>query len=230
MSAHTIDEEKGELVACHSCDLLHLKTSLPDGGKAYCTRCGELLYSESPRAIETALALSLSSLILFTAAHLLPFISIDIEGNATTIFLVSTIETLTEIDSQLLALAGIFLLLIAPLIVLIVDVLLLYRLRFARTDRSAVSRQLLLLSRQMRPGRSVVSRQLLLLAGHMTPWNMLEIFLLGVLVSIVKLASMAEITLHEGFWAFVALVLANLIIAVKLDSETLWQALERLER
>ncbi|MDX1346252.1 MAG: paraquat-inducible protein A, partial [Sedimenticolaceae bacterium] len=169
-------------------------------------------------------------LILFTAAHLLPFISIDIEGNATTIFLVSTIETLTEIDSQLLALAGIFLLLIAPLIVLIVDVLLLYRLRFARTDRSAVSRQLLLLSRQMRPGRSVVSRQLLLLAGHMTPWNMLEIFLLGVLVSIVKLASMAEITLHEGFWAFVALVLANLIIAVKLDSETLWQALERLER
>ncbi len=212
MSAHTIDEEKGELVACHSCDLLHLKTSLPDGGKAYCTRCGELLYAESPRAIETALALSLSSLILFAAAHLLPFISIDIEGNATTIFLVSTIETLTEIDSQLLALAGIFLLLIAPLIVLLVDVALLYRLRFGRS------------------GQSAISRQLLLIAGHMTPWNMLEIFLLGVLVSIVKLASMADITLHEGFWAFVGLVVINLTIAARIHPETLWQALERLER
>jgi paraquat-inducible protein A len=212
MNAQTIDEDKEELVACHSCDLLHLKTRLPEGGKAYCTRCGELLYAETPRAIETALALSLSSLILFAAAHLLPFISIDIEGNATTIFLVSTIETLTEIDSQLLALAGIFLLLIAPLIVLLVDVALLYRLRFGR------------------PGQSAVSRQLLLVAGHMTPWNMLEIFLLGVLVSIVKLASMAEITLHEGFWAFVGLVVINLTIAARIHPETLWQALERLER
>ncbi len=212
MNAHTIDEEKGELVACHSCDLLHLKIRLPEGGKAYCTRCGELLYAESPRAIETALALSVSSLLLFAAAHLLPFISIDIEGNATTIFLVSTIETLTEIDSQLLALAGTFLLLIAPLIVLLVDVVLLYRLCFGR------------------PGQSTVSRQLLLIAGHMTPWNMLEIFLLGVLVSIVKLASMADITLHEGFWAFVGLVIINLIIAVRIHPETLWQALEKLER
>jgi paraquat-inducible protein A len=212
MNAQIIDEEKGELVACHSCDLLHLKPRLPEGGKAYCTRCGELLYAESPRAIETALALSLSSLVLFAAAQLLPFISIDIEGNTTTIFLVSTIQTLTEIDSQLLALAGIFLLLIAPLIVLLVDVILLYRLRFGRH------------------GKSTISRQLLLLAGHMTPWNMLEIFLLGVLVSIVKLASMAEITLHEGFWAFVGLVVINLTIAIKIHPETLWQALERLER
>lgn len=212
MSAYSIDNGHRELVACHSCDLLHRKSHLPEGSKAYCTRCGELLYAESPRAIETALALSLSSLILFAAAHLLPFISINIEGNASTIFLISTIETLTEIDNQLLALAGIFLLLIAPLIVLLVDILLLYRLRFAR------------------PGKAAVSRQLLLLAGHMTPWNMLEIFLLGVLVAIVKLASMAGIILHEGFWAFVALVLVNLVIAVKIDPETLWQALERLER
>jgi paraquat-inducible protein A len=230
MNAQSIDDEQEELVACHSCDLLHLKTRLRVGEKAYCTRCGELLYAESPRAIETALALSISSLFLFAAAHLLPFISIDIEGNVSTIFLISTIETLTEIDSRLLALAGIFLLLIAPLIVLLVDILLLYRLRFTRPGGSSASRQLLMLSGQMRPGRSAVSRQLLLLAGHMTPWNMLEIFLLGVLVSIVKLASMAGITLHEGFWAFVALVLVNLVIAVKLDPETLWQALERLER
>jgi paraquat-inducible protein A len=209
MIAHTIDNRQREMVACHNCDLLHLKTDMPQGGKAFCTRCGALLYAESPRAIETALALSIASLIFFAAAHLLPFISVDIEGNASTIFLVSTIETLTEIDNQLLALAGIFLLLIAPMIVLLVDILLLYRLRFARA------------------GNTTVSRQLLLLAGHMTPWNMLEIFLLGVLVSIVKLATMAGIELHEGFWAFVALVIINLIIAVRIHPETLWQALER---
>ena len=92
-----------------------------------------------------------------------------------------------------------------------IDMLLLFRLRFAR------------------PGTTALSRQLLLIAGHMTPWNMLEIFLLGVLVSIVKLASMAEITLHQGFWAFVGLVLINLVIAVNIHPETLWRALEDRE-
>ncbi|MEJ2309034.1 MAG: paraquat-inducible protein A [Gammaproteobacteria bacterium] len=211
MTADTLDHEPGELVACQSCDLLHLKTALPEGGKAYCTRCGELLYSESPRAIETALALSLSSLMLFITAHLLPFMTINVEGNETTIFLISTIETLTELDSQVLAMGGIFVLLIAPLMVLLIDVLLLYRLRFAK------------------PGTTALSRQLLLIAGHITPWNMLEIFLLGVLVSIVKLTTMAELTLHQGFWAFVGLVLINLVIAARLHPDTLWRALENRE-
>ena len=211
MTAQRIHDDCSGLVACHSCDLLHVKTALPEGGTAYCTRCGELLYSESPKAIETALALSVSSLLLFATAHLLPFITINIEGNETTIYLVSTIQTLTEIDNRLLAMGDIFLLLIAPLMVLLIDMLLLFRLRFAR------------------PGTTALSRQLLLIAGHMTPWNMLEIFLLGVLVSIVKLASMAEITLHQGFWAFVGLVLINLVIAVNIHPETLWRALEDRE-
>lgn len=212
MTAQTIHDDCSGLVACHSCDLLHVRTALPEGGKAYCTRCGELLYSESPKAIETALALSVSSLLLFATAHLLPFITINIEGNETTIFLVSTIQTLTEIDNRLLAMGDIFLLLIAPLMVLLIDMLLLFRLRFARA------------------GTTALSRHLLLIAGHITPWNMLEIFLLGVLVSIVKLASMAEITLHQGFWAFVGLVLINLVIAVNIHPETLWRALEDRER
>jgi paraquat-inducible protein A len=211
MSAETIDQEHQELVACHSCDLLHVKTRLPGGGKAYCSRCGELLYSDSPRAIEIALALSLASLFLFISAHMLPFISINVEGNSSTIYLISTIEILTDLENRLLALGGIIFLLVAPLAILLIDATLLLRLRFAK------------------PGMITVSRQLLLLAGHMTPWNMLEIFLLGVLVSIVKLASMSEITLHEGFWAFVGLVVINLIIAVNIHPDTLWRALEAKE-
>lgn len=212
MTTEAFDQEATELVACHSCDLLHVKAALPRGGKAYCTRCGELLYAETPKAIETALALSLSSLVLFITAHLLPFITIRIEGNETTIYLISTIETLTALDSTILALGGIFLLLFAPLFVLLVDTVLLFRLRYARK------------------GTTSISRHLLLLVGHMTPWNMLEIFLLGVLVSIVKLASMAEITLHQGFWAFVGLVVINLIIAVNIQPDTLWRALENKEQ
>ena len=34
MNAQTIDNGHRELVACHSCDLLHQKSHLPEDGKA----------------------------------------------------------------------------------------------------------------------------------------------------------------------------------------------------
>ncbi|MEN8213366.1 MAG: paraquat-inducible protein A [Pseudomonadota bacterium] len=197
------------LVACHSCDLLYDKTALARGEKAWCSRCGSLLFRRNDHAVEIALALTVASLLLFLFAHMLPFLSIDVDGNKTTIYLISTIETLSRLDNLLLGLAGSLFLVIVPLGVLLLDLLLLSALYSNR-----------------RP-LTLFSRQLLLLGGRLAPWNMLEIFLLGVLVTIVKLASMAEITLHEGFWAFVALVVINLFVSSTLEPEELWQAVTR---
>jgi len=198
-----------DYLACRSCDLLHLKKDLEAGETAYCSRCGEHLYSKNPRALEIALALTLASLMLFLSAHTLPFISIDAEGNKSTIFLISTINVLTDLDNLMLSTAGTLFLLIAPLSVLLINTAMLLLLNFGR------------------PIGFRFARQLLLASGHITPWNMLEIFLLGTLVSIVKLASMAVISLHQGFWAFVALVIINFFIAANIHSDTLWKALEK---
>jgi paraquat-inducible protein A len=198
-----------ELIACRNCDLLHEKVALGAGGKAWCSRCGSLLYRGSDNSIEVALALTIASLMLFLFAHLLPFLSIDADGNKSTIYLVSTIDTLSQLDNLLLVVAGMLFLVAIPLGVLLLDVMLLGALYSHR-----------------RP-LTLFARQLLLLGGRLAPWNMLEIFLLGVLVTIVKLASMAEITLHQGFWAFVALVMINLFISTTLEAEELWQAVDR---
>lgn len=197
------------LVACHSCDLLHDKTALGDGEKAWCSRCGSLLYRANNNAIEMSLALSVASLLLFLFAHLLPFLSIDIDGNKSTIYLISTIDALSQLDNILMVIAGSLFLVVIPLGVLLLDLLLLGAL-YSNT----------------RP-LTLFARQLLLLTGRLAPWNMLEIFLLGVLVTIVKLASVAEISLHQGFWAFVALVVINLLVSTTLEPEELWQAIDK---
>ena len=197
------------LVACHSCDLLHEKTALGEGEKAWCSRCGSLLYRTNNNAIEISLALTIASLLLFLFAQLLPFLSIDVDGNKTTIYLVSTIDTLSQLDNLLLSISGALFLVIIPFGVLLLDLLLLSALYGNK-----------------RP-LTLFARQLLLLIGRLAPWNMLEIFLLGVLVTIVKLASIAEITLHQGFWAFVALVVINLFVSTTLEPEELWQAIDR---
>jgi len=197
------------LVACHSCDLLHDKSALGDGEKAWCSRCGSLLYRADNNAIEISLALTIASLLLFLFAHLLPFLSIDIDGNKSTIYLISTIDTLSKLDNMMMVIAGVLFLVAIPLGVLLLDLLLLSALYSNR-----------------RP-LTLFARQLLLVIGRVTPWNMLEIFLLGVLVTIVKLASIAEITLHQGFWAFVALVMINLFVSTALEPEELWQAIDK---
>jgi paraquat-inducible protein A len=198
-----------DLVACHSCDLLHEKTALDKGEKAWCSRCGSLLYRTNNNVIEISLALTIASLLLFLFAQLLPFLSIDVDGNKTTIYLISTIDTLSQLDNVLLGVAGALFLVIIPLSVLLLDLLLLSALYSNK-----------------RP-LTLFARQLLLLIGRLAPWNMLEIFLLGVLVTIVKLASIAEISLHQGFWAFVALVMINLFVSTTLDPEELWQAIDK---
>lgn len=197
------------LVACHSCDLLHEKTALGEAEKAWCSRCDSLLYRTNNNTIEISLALTIASLLLFLFAQLLPFLSIDVDGNKTTIYLVSTIDTLSQLDNVLLGIAGALFLVIIPLGVLLLDLLLLSALYSNK-----------------RP-LTLFARQLLLLIGRLAPWNMLEIFLLGVLVSIVKLASISEITLHQGFWAFVALVMINLFVSTTLEPEELWQAIDK---
>jgi paraquat-inducible protein A len=198
-----------DMIACHSCDLLHQRTALVEGEKAWCSRCGSLLYRTSNNTIEMALALTIASLLLFLFAQLLPFLSINVEGNKTTIYLVSTIDTLSQLDNLLLGIAGALFLVVIPLGVLLLDLLLLGAL-YSNT----------------RP-LTQFARQLLLLIGRLAPWNMLEIFLLGVLVTIVKLASIAEISLHQGFWAFVALVMINLFVSTTLEPEELWQAIDK---
>ena len=198
-----------DLVACHSCDLLHEKAALSEGQKAWCSRCGSLLYRTNNNAIEISLALTIASLLLFLFAQLLPFLSIDVEGNKTTIYLISTIDTLSQLDNVLLGIAGALFLVIIPLSVLLLDLLLLSALYSNK-----------------RP-LTLFARQLLLLIGRLAPWNMLEIFLLGILVTIVKLASIAEISLHQGFWAFVALVMINLFVSTTLEPEELWQAIDK---
>jgi paraquat-inducible protein A len=203
------DTAVDDLIACRNCDLLHRKVALGDREKAWCSRCGSLLYRSNDNSIEVALALTIASLLLFLFAHLLPFLSIDADGNQSTIYLISTIDTLSQLDNLLLVVAGMLFLVVIPLGVLLLDVMLLGALYSNR-----------------RP-LTLFARQLLLLGGRLAPWNMLEIFLLGVLVTIVKLASMAEITLHQGFWAFVALVMINLFISTTLEAEELWQAVAR---
>jgi paraquat-inducible protein A len=62
--------------------------------------------------------------------------------------------------------------------------------------------------------------------GHTEPWNMIEVFLLGVLVSLMKLGEMADLVFGLGFWAFAALMVCMAAAVAGIDRNELWDRLE----
>jgi len=73
--------------------------------------------------------------------------------------------------------------------------------------------------RDLRPaGFSILVRAM----QSLRPWGMIEVFLLGVLVAIVKLSSMARVLPGPALWAFVALTVL-LTAVLSFDPRGFWQ-------
>ena len=60
-----------ELIVCDQCDLPQLETPLEPGGKAFCSRCGNVLYRLQPDGLRRSLIFSLTAAVLFLISTLI---------------------------------------------------------------------------------------------------------------------------------------------------------------
>ena len=72
------------------------------------------------------------------------------------------------------------------------------------------------------PGAFYVAK----LLNRAEPWNMIEVFLVGVLVSLLKLEKLAEVHFGAGFWAFGAVMICMAAAISGIDRNELWDRLE----
>lgn len=193
------------LVACHECDLLHEKHEIAEGEVARCVRCNAFMYSNKPNSIDRALAVSIAGLIMFVVANAFPFLAISVSGNSQSMSIASAVFALSDSGMWLLGLLCFGFILLIPLLRVVGLLYILLPLRF---DRRL-------------PGLEVVFRGIV----AMSPWSMMEIYLLGAVVALVKLASMANIELGLSFWAFALLNLLSALAAQMVDTHTLWEFL-----
>ena len=61
-------------------------------------------------------------------------------------------------------------------------------------------------------------------------WSMVEVFIIGVIVSLVKIAKMATVTLGLSFWSYVAFAILFTFAMGVLDRYQLWNAIEAVEK
>lgn len=194
------------LIACHECDLLHRVQPLPQKSKARCRRCGSLLYVHFPDTIDRTLAFAITGLVLLVIANIYPFLSLESQGT----ILETTLITGTIILSQQ-SMAGLAILVL--LTSMLIPCLLLGALVYV-------------LWPMKRGHRLPASQRVFRLALSLRPWSMTEVFLLGILVSVVKLAKMATIIPGTALFSFLALVFVLAAVNTFLDPHTIWEKMD----
>jgi paraquat-inducible protein A len=196
------------LTQCHECDLLQRNPVLPRGAAARCTRCGALLHRNRPDSLEPSLALTLAGLILFLVANSFPFLTLEMQGQVrATTLATGVIDLYAE---GMWALAGVvfFTSILAPGLQLGLLVIVLIPLRLGRLP----------------PSFATLFRYVRTLA----PWGMMDVFMLGILVSTVKLASMAAVVPGTGLYAFGLLIFVLAAAQASLDPDIVWSRLPSL--
>lgn len=194
------------LVACHDCDLLN---RLPEGmtDTLLCARCGAVLHRYRPNSIDRALALTLTALVLFIVALSLPFLAVKSGGFVQETRLLTGIGELWKQKLYLLATLVLTTCVLIPV-----------------TQIGGLLYLLIPVKLQRRTPHAV---RVLRLIRHVAPWGMLEIFMLGILVALVKLGKLATIVPGISVFAFGALVLIMASAITSLDLPLLWERLDR---
>ncbi len=195
------------LIACHECDLLYQRRSLPPGGTARCVRCGAVLYRHKRNSLDRVLALTIAGLILFMVANIYPFLTFRLEAQVQETTLISGV---LELYAQgMWIVAGVVLLtsILMPLLELVGMLYILLPLKF-----------------NLRPWKlSFIFR----LVRGFKPWGMMEVFMLGILVAFVKLAKMATLIPGIALYAFLTLIFVLAASAASLDPHIVWSRLNK---
>ena len=194
------------LIACHECDLLQREIILPPGGVACCRRCGAALYRNKPDSVDRTLALTLAAAVMMIVANLFPIVGLDAEGNRTSTTLFGTVRTLY--DDEMLSVAA--LVFVTTILMPVLDI-------------GAMLYMLLPLKLGWVPKGLPASFRLV---QTVRPWGMVEVFMLGTLVSLAKLGHIAHVLPGIALWSFGALMFLVAAAAASFDADDLWARVE----
>ncbi|WP_179401849.1 paraquat-inducible protein A [Burkholderia guangdongensis] len=198
---------RDDLIACHECDALLRKPRLAGREVARCPRCDALLFRNSAARLDRICALTLAALITFVIAQAFPILEMDLNGNRVRTTLIGALDALWQQDMGVVAVMVFCSTVLFPLVEMAALLYLLFPLR-----RGIVP-----------PLFNPVLRMIQLVR----PWGMIEVFMLGILVTIVKMVSLARVVPEAALFAFAALTLM-LAVVLMFDPRVLWDIADTL--
>jgi paraquat-inducible protein A len=173
------------LIVCEHCDAVYRRLLLVDGETALCPHCGAELYHSRRVNLDWMLAMTLTAAVVFVIANAYPIAILDLQGRSNAARLWDAVLITYDSGMGPIAIVAAGTAFFLPLVEII---LLLYVLLPLRAGW--VASEFPLAMRLLRLAR---------------PWSMVEVFMIGTLVSVVKLQGYADVSLQPGMWGFAVL-------------------------
>ena len=196
------------LVACAECDALQREVPLDDNGRALCVRCGAELYRCKVGSLDQTLAFVLAAAVVFIFANTHPLMGLDARGLHTSATLLDTARALWEHDMASVALLVFVTIWVMPVAQLAAMLYMLVPLKLGTL-----------------PPRIHFAYRI---ANGAQRWAMVEVFLLGALVSLVKLTQVATVDPGAGIYAVGGYVMLIAAAVSSFEPRALWSRVEEL--
>lgn len=194
--------QPGYLV-CEHCDAVHRDRPVASDAMLRCRRCAAVLSRGHALTLDGQLALTLGALAVFGIGSLSPIVTLELGGIHSVATLLEATWLTWQRGAHLVAALSLATAFVFPLLVIVLRLWVLLPLLFGRPVAA--------LALVMRVLRWVLR------------WSMVEVFMLGVLIAVVRSAGVSNVVLGAGIFAYGAL--AVLLAAIHVAGlQGLWQA------
>lgn len=194
-------------VICHECAHLINLPIIPDKHKAVCPRCGYNITTVRQNALQWVAAFSITALVFLLLSLPFEFLSFTAGGQSQNINIPSSILFLFEQNFALLGIIEAVAILLLPASILITLSIVVIPLLFGVIVPKA--------------------QQLVTIVFAIVPWAMAEIFLIGVLVSLIKISALADVAIGPSFYAFLIFTISITATLMFLDEHQLRTAISQ---
>jgi paraquat-inducible protein A len=191
-------------MACETCGLVQEVDEVPTGWVAKCARCGFHLCHRRTNSRLRTFTFALAALILYFPSNLYPIVTAEYHGIHSETTIIQGIRSLFQ-DGQYF-IAGLVLCtsILSPVVKIFGLLFLSLTLNWPRWKK----------------GRTWVYQIIRII----DPWNMLEVFLLAITVSMIEMGRVATVHPGRGVFSFAAVVALTLMATLSFDPRLLWDA------
>jgi paraquat-inducible protein A len=196
-----------DVVTCPTCGLVQrMDAEIPDGSRVTCARCDFVIHRRKPDSRTRTFCLALAAFILYWPANLFPIVITHYWGREeqTTIF--QGINGLFQQGNYFVGSLVFTTSILSPGLKILGLLFLAVTLPWPNWKKS----------------RTWVYKIIQII----DPWNMLEVTLLAMLVSIAELGKVATVHPGSGVFSFAAVVVLTICATITFDTRLIWDAEE----
>ena len=199
-----------KVVACQTCGLVQEVGEVPKGSVVKCARCHFQIFHRIPNARTRSLALSIAAAILYFPANIYPIVWTQYQGHEAQTTIIQAIHTLFTQKEYFIGGLVFCTSMATPALKIMGLIFITVTLHWERWQKA----------------RTWIFK----MVRFIDPWNMLEVFLLAIFVSMIEMGELATVHPGRGVFSFAAVVILTILATLSFDSRLLWDSEKEKEK